>query len=124
MPPPFVATTQILCSFGTGPSVYNVLPTAKVMIENKPAATIMDNVPMMNIMPFPTCIAPTNPSGMAKPVPAPGPCVPVILGPWTPSAPKTLIGNKPALVQGSTCVCTWGGIIQMVVPAAMKTMMS
>ena len=39
------------CSFGMAPSVMNVLPAARVM-SNMALATIMDNVPFVNILPF------------------------------------------------------------------------
>jgi hypothetical protein len=125
MPPPITATAQIMCSFGTGPGVFQALPLTRVLIEGKPAATIQDNVMGVNILPFPTCLSPMNPSGMGKvPVPTPGPCVPQMVSPWIPVSPTKLIGGKPALIGGSTCVCSFGGIVQMTTPAAFKTQIS
>ena len=39
------------CSFGMAPSVLNVLPANKV-VSAMPIATIMDNKPIVNILPF------------------------------------------------------------------------
>ena len=53
------ATLQ--CSFGAAPATLMVLPTNRVMTSNMPAATIMDHVPMLNILPFGMCNSPSNP---------------------------------------------------------------
>ena len=45
---------MLKCSFGTAPSSMAVMPVSQVMSPT-PAATIMDNVPMLNIMPFAMC---------------------------------------------------------------------
>ena len=94
------------------------------MIEGKPAGTIADIVPMVNIMPFGACIAPTNPAGMAKPIPTPCPCIPVIPAPWVPVAPTKLVNSKPILLQGSVAMCIWAGVIQATNPGTTKEMVS
>jgi uncharacterized Zn-binding protein involved in type VI secretion len=53
----------------------------------------------------------------------PMPCVPVTT-PWKPGAMKTTIGGIPALTQGSTCQCAWGGVIEILVPGAVRTQSS
>ncbi|MDT5080786.1 MAG: hypothetical protein QOJ80_5423 [Mycobacterium sp.] len=126
MPPNVTATAQLLCSFGAAPAVLNVLPLARTMIEGKPAATIMDFAPFVNIPPFGMCMSPSNPTVAAATAAAlgvltPMPCVPVTT-PWKPGAAKTMIGGKPALTLGSTCNCTWSGIIQITTPGAVKTL--
>lgn len=101
-----------MCMFGAAPGVLVVVPQGKpVMAENKPAATIMDFVPMKNIMPFGMCNSPMNPTFIAATaaklgVPTPVPCVPVTT-PWVPGAVKTLINNFPALTASSKCSCAW-----------------
>lgn len=117
---------KIMCSFGTGPGTLVVVPQGPpVMIEGKPAATIMDSVPFVNIVPFPTCIAPTNPAGMAKIVPTPAPCIPVTGTPWAPPAPMTKINGKPALCMGSTTMCTaWAGVITIIDPGTTKELVT
>ena len=115
------------CSFGSAPSVLNVLPDNQVIAEGPPAANIMDNAPMVNILPFGSCISPVNPSvasatAAAYGVPTPAGCTPTGISPWTPGAPNVLIANKPALDNVSTCWCAFGGQIMIVNPATDKTM--
>ncbi|UCG22679.1 MAG: DUF4280 domain-containing protein [Chloroflexota bacterium] len=112
---------QLQCTFGVAPSVMVVAPASLVNASKAPAATIMDNVPMMNIMPFGMCSAPSNPQVAAATAAAggvltPQPCIPVVPAPWTPGSPTVLIGKKPALNNSSTCLCTWGGMITIVTP--------
>ena len=51
---------MLQCSFGAAPSSLVVLPTNKILATT-PAANIMDNKPMMNIMPFGMCMSMANP---------------------------------------------------------------
>lgn len=116
------ATLQ--CSFGTGPSTMVVIPANMVNASTQPAATIMDNKPMANIMPFIMCTTPTNPAvaaatSAAMGVLTPAPCIPVTPGPWAPGSPKVMIKNQPALNNTSKCMCTWGGVISVVQPGQM-----
>ena len=90
-----------------------------------PAATIMDNVPMKNIMPFGMCSSMANPTVAAATAAAlgvltPMPCVPVIAAPWVPGSPTVLIANKPALNNSSKLMCNWGGVISINNPGQMK----
>lgn len=110
-----------VCSFGMAPSALIVTPDNKV-ITTMPVATIMDNVPMKNIMPFGMCSSPANPqvasaTAAALGVLTPMPCIPVIAAPWAPGAPTVIIGNFPALDNTSKLMCNWGGIIQITNPA-------
>jgi hypothetical protein len=107
---------MLKCSFGVAPSALVVLPTNKTLACYQPAATIMDFVPLMNIMPFGMCQSPTNPVVIAATaaklgVFSPMPCVPAVVLPWVPGSPKVLIGGLPALNNSSQCVCLWAGII-------------
>lgn len=120
---------MMMCSFGLAPTVLNVLPTARVMIEGRPAATIMDKNPVVNIPSFGLCSSLANPSVAAATSAAlgvliPMPCVPATVAPWAPGAPRTTIGGMPALVSGSTCPCAFGGVIQFTMPGAVKTQSS
>ena len=108
---------MMMCSFGVAPSTLNVLPTNKVL-TSMPIATIMDNVPMLNIMPFGMCSSIANPTvaaatGAALGVLTPMPCIPVTSAPWVPGSPMVLIGNYPALNNSSKLICNWGGVIQI-----------
>jgi uncharacterized Zn-binding protein involved in type VI secretion len=122
-----VTTGALLqCSFGLAPTTLNILPMSRVTIEGRPAAAISDMVPMVNIAPFGMCSSIANPTVAAATAAAlgvltPMPCVPAIAGTWIPTAPQTTIGGKPALVAGSTCVCSFGGVITITMPGAMRT---
>ncbi|MDH3755958.1 MAG: DUF4280 domain-containing protein, partial [Acidimicrobiia bacterium] len=92
---------MLMCSFGVAPSSLMVLPTNMVNAGGKPAANIMDNVPMANIMPFGMCSSLSNPTvaaatSAALGVLTPMPCIPVIPAPWTPGAATTKVAGMPA----------------------------
>lgn len=121
-----VMGAMMQCSFGVAPSSLIVLPVNRVVVENKPAANIMDFKPVVNIPPFGMCNAPTNPAVIAATsaalgVPTPAPCVPVIPAPWAPGSPTVLIANMPALNDTSKCMCTWAGVISINNPGTIKT---
>ena len=106
------------CSFGAAPSTLVVTPENKTLTSSMPAATIMDNVPMKNIMPFGMCSSLAHPTvaaatSAALGVLTPMPCVPVIAAPWAPGCPTVLIANKPALNDSSKLMCNWGGVISI-----------
>ncbi|MGN0342456.1 MAG: DUF4280 domain-containing protein [Roseburia sp.] len=118
--------TQLMCSFGTAPSALNVLPTCKVMCKT-PVANIMDNVPMVNVMPFAMCTSLANPAVSAATAAAlgvltPQPCTPVIAGPWAPGSPTVMVGGKPAVNNTCKLMCAYAGVIQVVTPAQTTTM--
>jgi hypothetical protein len=122
--PAVTATAMIQCSFGPAPTTLNVLPTSKVMIEDKPAGTITCSAPV-NIPTFGMCMSLSNPlvaaaTAAALGVLTPMPCVPV-LTPWIPVS-TTLIGGQPALVSGSSCMCGYGGVVEILFPASTKTL--
>lgn len=111
----------LMCTFGAAPSVLTVLPVNRTMTSNMAAASIMDNVPMVNIMPFGVCMSPSNPTVAAATAAAMGvltpmPCIPVTVSPWTPGSPTVLVGNQPALNNTSTLMCAWGGVISITSP--------
>lgn len=108
------------CSFGMAPSSFMVTPENKV-VSSMPLATIMDNVPMKNIMPFGMCQSMANPTVAAATAAAlgvltPMPCIPATSAPWVPGSPTVLIGNKPALNNSCKLMCNWGGVIQFTNP--------
>ncbi len=113
-----VAGAMTQCSFGVAPSSLVVLPVNRVLGGGPPAANIMDNKPMMNILPFGMCQSPANPmvaaaTAAALGVLTPMPCIPVTAAPWMPGVPQVLIGNMPALNDGCKCMCNWGGVISI-----------
>lgn len=109
---------MLKCSMGMAPSSLVVLPKNKVLTSNQPAANIMDNIPMTNIMPFGMCKSPANPQVAAATAAAMGtltpmPCVPSTPAPWAPGSPKVLIANMPALNDSSKLMCIWAGVIEV-----------
>jgi hypothetical protein len=115
---------QLQCSFGMAPSAIIVLPATLVNASKQPAATIMDNKPMANIMPFGMCQSMANPqvaaaTAAAQGVLTPQPCIPATSAPWAPGSPTVLIGGKPALNNSSKCMCNWAGVISVTVPGQM-----
>lgn len=114
------ATLQ--CTFGVMPSSLVVIPKGPPTMAGGPlAATIMDHVPLSNILPFGLCTSLANPAvaaatSAAMGVLTPVPCVPVVPAPWVTGAPTVLINNSPALNNTSTCACTWAGVISVVNP--------
>jgi hypothetical protein len=109
------------CSFGLAPSSLVVLPVNRVTTAEQPDATIMDNVPLVNIMPFAMCTSPANPEVAAATAAAfgvltPMPCIPVTPAPWVAGAPTVSIAEIPSLDSQSTLMCSWGGVIQITSP--------
>ena len=109
------------CSFGMAPSSLCVLPTKMVMTSKMPAATIMDHIPLVNVLPFSMCTSPANPmvaaaTAAALGVLTPMPCIPVTAAPWLPGSPTVLLGKMPALNASSKLMCSWAGVISITSP--------
>lgn len=118
---------MLQCSFGVSPGQLTVLPVNRVTCGPMPAANIMDNKPLLNIMPFGMCNSLANPTvasatAAALGVLTPMPCIPATAAPWAPGSPTVFIGNMPALNNTSKLICNWGGIIQIVNPGQMNAM--
>lgn len=112
------------CSFGMAPSAFIVLPIHRVLSCYNPAANIMDHIPMLNVMPFGMCTAPSNPvviaaTAAAMGTPTPAPCIPATPAPWVPGAPTVMLDNMPSLDSTSKLMCIWGGVIQIDEPGCM-----
>ena len=110
---------SLQCSFGAAPSSLMVLPQNRTLTNSAPpVANIMDNKPLVNILPFGTCSSLANPTvasatAAASGVLTPMPCVPATTTPWVPGAPTVLVGSMPALNQTSKLMCMWAGVIQI-----------
>ena len=118
------AMTQ--CTFGVAPSTLMVIPINRVM-TGTPAANIMDNKPMANVMPFGMCLSLANPmvasaTAAALGVLVPMPCIPMTMAPWVPGAPTVMLGNMPTLNNSSKLMCMWGGVISITVPGQFTVM--
>jgi hypothetical protein len=112
------ATLQ--CSLGSAPSSLVVLPLNQVF-SKPPAASILDHVPLVNILPFGVCSSPSNPTVAAATAAAlgvltPMPCVPATAAPWTPGSLQVTVGGAPALESGSTLTCMYGGLVKVTAP--------
>ncbi len=110
---------QLQCTFGTAPANLVITPENLTNANKVPAATIMDNVPMKNILPFGLCTTLSNPqvaaaTSAASGVLTPQPCIPVTTAPWTPGSPTVMVKNKPALNNTCQLMCNWGGVIRVI----------
>ncbi len=126
MPLPVVNGAMTMCSFGLAPSTLVVMPEKRTLIENMPAANIMDNKPFANILPFGLCTSLANPITAAQTAAAlgvltPGTCTPVTVAPWVPGAPTALVGPAPELHQACQCMCAYGGVITITNPGTTRT---
>jgi hypothetical protein len=124
-----VAGAVMMCTFGMAPSSLVVLPTNRTLAGGPPAATIMDQIPFVNILPFAMCTSLANPTvasatAAAMGVLTPMPCTPVIPAPWAPGSPTCLIGNMPALNNTSMCNCAYGGVISISYAGQVTTMIA
>lgn len=119
--PNLVTNGAILqCMLGTTPSTLVVAPEKQVNLIQQPAATIMDHVPLKNIMTFGMCTTLSNPVVAAATaaklgVYTPAPCIPATATPWTPASPIQVRG-LPALLDNCTCQCMWGGTVSVINP--------
>jgi hypothetical protein len=126
MSQPVVAGAQLTCSFGASPAALVVLPHARVQIEGRPVANVMDHVPLVNIPTFGLCRCAANPAVAAAPAaamgaPTPAPCVPATATPWAPGVPTVLAGGLPVVSNLCVCACTWGGVVTVVSPGVVQT---
>jgi hypothetical protein len=127
MPIQVVNGAKLMCSFGAAPSTLVVLPVRRVNVANQPSATIMDHKPMVNIMPFGTCMSMANPTvasatSAAMGVLTPMPCVPNTPSPWSPGGITVNNTNEVTLDNPSICNCVFGGVITISFPGQTQTM--
>ena len=114
------AGAMLKCTFGIAPSPLMVVDPMRPKVQMKPIANIMDNKPMVNIMPFGMCQSLSNPTvasatAAALGVLTPMPCIPFVVAPWFPGG-KEMISNMPALLDNCKCMCNWGGQICVTMP--------
>jgi len=107
-----------MCTFGVAPGSLVILPINRVMTSSQPAATIMDFVPLENVMPFGMCMSPANPevaaaTAAAMGVLTPMPCIPMTVAPWAPGAATVMEAGIPVLDSVSMLMCIWGGEISI-----------
>lgn len=113
----YVVTGALMtCTFGMAPSALVVDPSRTDFLSNLQKGNIMDFKPMMNIMPFGMCTAPSNPTVAAATAAAMGvltpmPCIPAVTTPWMPGNMQVLVQGQPALMRTCCNMCMWGGQI-------------
>ena len=111
--------SMLQCSCGTSPIEFRVTDPMRPTVQGLPMGNIMDFT-QANIGPFGMCQSMGNPQVAATTTTAHGvftpmPCMPNILNPWTPGGQEK-IGNCPALLSNSKCMCTYGGVISIAQP--------
>lgn len=122
MPLQVVSGAMLMCTMGIGPSALNVIPEGTpVTAGGMPMATIMNNIPIVNIPPFPMCNSIANPIVAAATaaklgVFTPAACLPLIPAPWTPGNPTVLVNGQPIINETSMCICAYGGEISIMEP--------
>ena len=113
-----------LCTFGTMPGVISAGAQKKLLIEGKPAATILD-FNAQCISPFGLCTTPTNPAVQAATAAAfgvltPQPCALMPEGTWRPSRLTVQAGGSPVLTTECQGKCIYGGCIAITNPGQSK----
>ena len=81
--------------------------------EGQVIATIMDNIPMVNVAAFGNCKSLANPMVAAATAAAQGvlqqqPCLPVLPGPWTMGGTIVTSKGNPVLLDSSMLTCAYG----------------
>jgi hypothetical protein len=123
MPKLVVNGAKLRCDQGLAPGVLTVLPVNLADGGLVPAATVMDNLPMVNVAPFGMCKTQANPQVAAATAAAMGaltpmPCIPVIAAPWSKGAAGAEIAGQKALTSDSKCTCMWTGQITVTDPGS------
>lgn len=116
------AGARCMCSFGMAPSTLMVTSQTGCMISGKPAATISDCQPNINLPPFGLCSSLANPAvasatAAALGVLTPQPCTLIPAGTWSTTDAKLIVGGKPCLTNEASLVCGLGaGAVRIVEP--------
>ena len=107
---------------GTGPSTFAA--SGHSVRALAPVGVISDTGPA-NIPPFGLCQSLQNPAVQAASSAAgtlvPQSCFPVMEGEWSPGSSKVTASHVPALVDSSTCQCSWNGLITVNSPGQTST---
>src|SRR5271155_3879746 len=93
-----VQGATLMCTMGSSPSQLSVLPTNETYGGSRPAATVQDMLPQVNVAPFGMCQSPANPqvaaaTAAASGVLTPQPCVPATSAPWTPGSLSVAVAS-------------------------------
>ena len=115
-----VTGASVKCAMGQVGSL-TVTSNQKRLVDGKPVATIKDSASGVNISPCGMCTSLLNPTVAAATAAAlgvltPQPCIPNTTGTWIPTQLTDLTEGAPTLTSDATCVCTYGGVISVVMP--------
>ncbi len=118
MPKLVVVNATLQCSMGSTPSSFAVSPAHEVAGDDADAGNIDDFAPNTNVAPFGMCQSMSNPqvssaTAAAQGVLTPQPCVPLVSEAWSPGSASVTVAERPALHDGCTCACQWGGTISV-----------
>jgi hypothetical protein len=109
------------CVFSVGAAPMIALPMTRIMATTGPVASIQNKLPFVNIPPMGLCTSPEYPT-MKLPIPIPGPCMPIMTTPWLIGAPTILTSQGPILNNIAKAVCTFRGVVNIVMPGSMPIM--
>ena len=98
------------CAFGLAPSELTVSLVNAATSDAMPLATIMDNMPMVNILPFGMCNTPSITGVAAVSAAALGVLTPM------PCVPNVTLNAMPALDNNCKLMCNWGSVIEIIQP--------
>lgn len=120
MPAFVVSGASVMCTMGMSPGSVVATAQQKVIMSGRPAATIQDVAPLVNIAPCGMCTSLANPTvasatAAALGVLTPMPCVPAPAGVWLGGSAVTA-GGLPCLTNASTLTCSYGGTLSIVSP--------
>ena len=110
---------KLKCSMGDSQSDLSVIhPVKPAYLHGENMANIMDNKPMMNILPFGQCKSMANPVVAAATAAnfgrlQPMPCIPNTVMPWSNGKMNTLVKGQPALMDNGKLMCMWAGMIEI-----------
>jgi hypothetical protein len=103
---------------GDSQAKLNVMPGKFGFFGGQDMANIMDNKPMVNILPFGQCQSLANPTvaaatsanfGKLQPMP----CIPNTATPWMNGKTNVNASGYPVLMTNSKLMCIWAGMIEI-----------
>lgn len=123
---PVLSGAMAQCSFALGP--FNLMAVNNVMFENKPVLTVKDVSPGANVVTAGRmCTSMGNPAVSAATAAAlgvltPQPCTLAPAGMWKPGTINAKVKNFPVLDNTCTLNCVFGGIISVLFPGSLRTL--